>query len=157
MSGRKASCRPQLTQLWFSKKTRWSQWSQWKIRIAATIVTETRGFCRTPDPRAPSWRRIDSHHAPMTTSSLPSDPGSPTGAAPTRARRPRWVTALVVLGFLAALGAARQWTTRRLSAARDAGAAAAERAAPNLYTVVARLHNRHGATFASRAAQVIAE
>src|SRR3954468_1753826 len=41
MSGRKASCRPQLTQLWFSKKTRWSQWSQWKIRIAATIVTET--------------------------------------------------------------------------------------------------------------------
>src|SRR6478735_5044136 len=35
MSGRNASWRPQLTQLWFSKKIRWSQWSQWKIRIAA--------------------------------------------------------------------------------------------------------------------------
>jgi hypothetical protein len=92
----------------------------------------------------------------MATSSLPPGPDSPAAAVP-RPRRRWWVGALVVLAWLAALGAARQWTARRLIATRDADAVATPRQAPNFYTLIARQHHRDAPAFASRAAQVMAD
>lgn len=90
----------------------------------------------------------------MSASTLRSGPASGARAA-SRPRRRWWLGALIVVLWLAGLGLARNWTTRRLNATRATDAAAAAQAPVNLYTQVARRHHRDGAAFASRAAQLM--
>lgn len=99
---------------------------------------------------------IDSGHASMGTAPLRSGTRSGKEAAARPRRRRWWVGALVILLWLAGLGLARQWTARRLSATRAADRAAAAVAPVNLYTLMARLHHRDPAAFASRAAELMA-